>query len=184
MIKPLHPAAWKAVTKLALAAALAVSSGFAAADEGKGTLIFPWEAHGKLYATGPKTLMILGEIEGTLYAAETGKGMFDGATIVCPMLHEVDVEKKSVRGEGRCNIFPKGSDDMIFATYTCLGEVGSCEGVLELTAGTGEYEGITGLGAISSRTGVADLALKLGPGGSITNAEGLMKITGFACTTR
>jgi hypothetical protein len=183
MINRLHPTARKAATRIVFAAALAVCGGFAAADEIKGTLLFPWEVHGKLYATGPKTLMILGEIEGTLYG-EGGKGIFDGATMVCPMQHEVNVESGSVRSEGRCNIFPKGSEDMIFASYTCYGQVGSCDGTLELTAGTGQYEGITGSGAITSRTGVADLVLKLGPGGSITNAEGLMKITGFACKTR
>jgi hypothetical protein len=183
MIKKLHPAASKAAAKLAFAAALTVCGGFAAADEIKGSLLFPWEVHGMMYATGPKTLMILGEIEGTLYA-EASKGIFDGATMVCPMQHEINVETGSVRSEGRCNIFPKGSEDMIFASYTCYGQVGSCDGTLELTSGSGQYEGITGSGAMTSRTGVGELVLKLGPGGSITNAEGLMKVTGFACKTQ
>jgi hypothetical protein len=182
MIEQLHLRA-KATLKFALAAALAGTWGVASAGDIDSNLLFPWEAHGRLYATGPKTLMLLGEVEGTLYA-ESGKGKFDGATMVCPMLHEVNLEDKSVHGEGRCTIFPKGSDDVVFASYTCFGQVGSCEGVLELTAGTGKYEGISGSSNMVSRTGVADLALRLGAGGSISNAEGLMKLTGFSCKTR
>jgi hypothetical protein len=124
--------------------------------------------------------MLLGEVEGTLYA-ESGQGKFDGAAMVCPMLHEVNLEDKSVRGEGRCTIFPKGSDDVVFASYTCSGQLGACEGTMELTAGTGKYEAIRGMSTITSRTAVADLAIRLGAGGSISSAEGLMKLSGFTC---
>ncbi|MCU0840654.1 MAG: hypothetical protein MUC79_02900 [Thiobacillaceae bacterium] len=170
----------KSSEKFLFAAGMATWCGFVAAGELKGDMLFPWEAHGKLHATGPNTLMLLGEIEGTLYV-ESGQGKFDGAAMVCPMIHEINVEEKSVRGEGRCTIFPKASEDVVFASYTCVGQIGTCEGTLELTAGTGKYQAIRGVSSISSRTAVADLAIRLGSGGSISNAEGLMKLSEFVC---
>lgn len=177
MIERMHSNA-KATVKCLLAAGLAGWCGLAAAEDVRGNLLFPWETHGKLYATGPNTLMLLGEMEGTLYT-ESGKGKFDGSTMVCPMVHEIRVDDMSVRGEGRCTIFPKGDEDVVFATYTCSGQVGVCAGTIEFAGGTGTYKDVYGSGIMSSRTGVADLAVKLGPGGSITNAEGLMRINDF-----
>lgn len=178
-----HHTAMKAIIRIALAASLATAGGPVMAEEFKDTLLFPWEAHGKVYEVGPKTIMFIGEIEGTLYA-EAAKGLFDTAFAICPMLYEIDIAGGLTRSEGRCAIFPKGGEDVVYATYSCKGQIGSCAGRLDITGGTGRFEGITGYGPTLSRTGAGELAVKLGHGGSITNAEGLMTLSGFAGKTR
>jgi hypothetical protein len=182
MSKQMHRKAKTAVMKIALATTLALG-GFAGADEFKGTLLFPWEAHASVYDVGPKTLMFVGHAEGTLYA-DAGKGILDAAVTICPMLYEIDVESGDTRSEGRCAISPKGEEGVIYATYSCHGQIGSCAGRLDLTGGTGKFEGISGSGAMVSRTAAGDLAIKLGPGGGISNAEGLMTLSDFTARTR
>ncbi len=171
-----------AVKRIIVAATLAACSGFAGADECTSTLLFPWDAHGKVYEVAPKTLMFVGEIKGTLYA-EPGKGVLDAAMMRCPMLYEIDVGNGDTRGEGRCAIHPKGTSDVVYAIYSCQGEIGSCTGRLDLNGGTGRFEGISGSGAMSSRTGASELAVRLGPGGAISNAEGLMTLHEFSYRT-
>lgn len=183
MNKQTHRTVRSVVMKLALAAALVACGGLAGADEGKGTLHSPWKAQGKVYGTGPNTLMFVGEIEGTLYA-ESGKGIFDAARMICPMLYELDVLDGTTRSEGRCAIRPKEGADVIYATYACQGQIGTCAGRLEITGGTGKYDGMSGSGAMTSRTGAGEMAIRMGPGGGISNAEGLMTMTGFSCKTR
>jgi hypothetical protein len=178
-----HRTTGTVVTKTLLAATLAACSGLAGADEFKDTLLFPWEAHGKVYEVAPNTLMFVGEIEGTLYA-ETGKGPLDAALMLCPMLYEIDVEGGNARSEGRCAIFPKGDSDVVYATYSCHGQIGSCAGRLDLSGGTGRFEGVSGSGAIASRSGAVELAVTAGPGGDISNAGGLMTLGGFSYKTR
>ncbi len=183
MSKQMHRTIRSAVIKIALVTTLATCGGFAGADEGKDTLFFPWKAHGKVYGTGPKALMFVGDIEGTLYA-EAGKGIFDAALMICPMLYEIDAGDGNTRSEGRCAIRPRGGEDVIYATYSCHGQIGSCMGRLDLTGGTGKFDGISGSGTMASRTGAGELAIRLGPGGGISNAEGLMTLSGFSCKTR
>jgi hypothetical protein len=183
MSKQMHHMARAAAGKIALALTLAVCGGFANADEFKGTLLLPWEAHAKVYDVGPNTLMFVGEVTGTLYA-DAGKGLFDAALAICPMLYEIDVENGNTRSEGRCAFYPKGGEGVIYATYSCHGQIGSCAGKLDLTGGTGKFEGITGSGEMVSRTGAGELAIKLGPGGGITDAEGLMRLSNFSAKTR
>ena len=183
MNKHTHRMIGTVAKKFILAATLAACSGFAGAEEFKGNLLFPWEAHGKVYEVAPKTLMFVGEIKGTLYA-EAGKGALDAALMVCPMLYEIDVEGGTSRGEGRCAIFPRGDADEVYATYSCHGPVGSCEGRLDITSGTGRFEGIGGSGTIASRTGVVELAVTAGPGSDVSNAGGLMTLKAFSYKTR
>jgi hypothetical protein len=183
MSKHTHLAARSTLMKMTLAASLAASIGFAAADELKDDLLFPWEANGKVYETGFKTLMFVGEIVGTLYA-ESGKGVLDAASMLCPMLYEIDMEGGNTRSEGRCAIYPKGGAEVIYATYSCRGQIGSCAGRLDLTGGTGAYDGISGSGEMASRTGASALAARVGPGGGIRNSEGLMTLKGFSYKTR
>jgi hypothetical protein len=183
MSKQMHRTARTAGMMIALATTFALC-GVAKAEEFKGTLLFPWEAHAKVYDVGPKTLMFVGQVEGTLYAEAASKGIFDAAVTICPMLYEIDVESGNTRSEGRCAVYPKGEEGVIYATYSCHGEIGSCAGRLVLTGGTGKFEGISGSGPMASRTGAGDLAIKLGVGGGITDAEGLMTLSGFTARTR
>jgi hypothetical protein len=182
MSKRTPTTARSAIPWITLAAALFAGVGFAAADEVKGKLLFPWEAQGKVYETGRNTLMFVGEIVGTLYA-DSGKGALDGASMVCPMLYEIDAESNNTRSEGRCAIYPKGSGEAVYAAYSCHGQVGSCAGRLDLTGGTGKFSGISGSGDMVSRTGTSELAIRLGPGGGISNGEGLMTLRGFSYKT-
>ena len=177
-----QPIAREAILRIALAASLAAAAAPAGAEDFKDNLLFPWEAHGKVYEVGPRTIMFVGEIDGTLYA-ESAKGFFDTAFAVCPMLYEIDVAAGLTRSEGRCAIYPKGGEGVVYATYSCQGQIGACAGRLDLTGGTDKYEGIRGTGPTLSRTGAGELAARLGHGGSITNAEGLMTLTGFAGKT-
>lgn len=182
MNKHTHRTAATAVMKIILAATLAACSSFAGADEFKGTLHFPWEAHGKVYDVAPKTLMFVGEIKGILYA-ETGKGILDAASMLCPMLYEIDVDGGNARSEGRCAIYPKGGTDVVYATYSCHGQIGSCAGRLDISGGTGKFEGASGWGVMGSRSGASELAIKLGPGGDIAHSEGLMTLREFSYKT-
>lgn len=166
-----------------LALALLAMSGLAGAADCGGTLVFPWTAQGKVYEVGAKTLMFVGEIKGTLYA-ESGKGLLDAAPMICPMLYEIDAASGENRGEGRCAIYPRGVEGVVHAVYSCKGPSGSCEGRFDLSGGRGKLEGITGWGPLVSRTGASEMAVKLGPGGLISNAEGLMTLNGFSCKTR
>ncbi|MCU0840859.1 MAG: hypothetical protein MUC79_03950 [Thiobacillaceae bacterium] len=182
MNKHPHRTTPPASMKIMLLATLLCCGGLAAADEFKGNLLFPWEAHGKVYDAGPDTLMFVGEIEGTLYA-ESGQAALDAAFMICPMLYEIDTASGETRGEGRCAIYPKDVGAVIYATYSCRGQIGACAGRLDLTGGKGKFEGISGSGDMSSRTGASALAVRLGPGGGITNAEGMMTLNGFAYRT-
>jgi len=169
--------------KIILAATLAYCSGFAGADEFKGTLLLPWDAHGKVYEVAPKTLMFVGEVKGTLYA-ESGAGALDGAFMLCPMLYEIDVEGGNTRSEGRCAIVPRGGTGMVYATYSCQGQIGSCAGRLDFNGGTGKFDGVSGTGKMVSRTGAVESAVRVGPGGDISKAEGLMTLSEFSYKTR
>jgi hypothetical protein len=179
MNKHTHRTSGTVATRIILAATLALCSGFAGADEVKSSLLLPWEADGKVYEVAPKTLMFVGEVKGTLYA-ESGQGPLDGASMVCPMLYEIDVEGGIARGEGRCAIVPKGGAGVVYAVYSCQGDIGSCAGRLDLSGGTGRFAGVNGSGPMSSRTGAVESAVKVGPGGDISRAEGLMTLRGFS----
>jgi hypothetical protein len=155
----------------AVSTALALSAPHAWAAGGAARVMAPWEAHGNLYQVEPGKLLYQGTFEGIMYA-EGEKGIFDGATIVCPATHHIDVEAGEVEGSGNCMI-ETADGDVVYARYECGGKVGACTGKFQIIGGTGKLEGITGSSDFRIRTVLAGLARKLGAGGVITQGEGL-----------
>jgi hypothetical protein len=137
----------------------------------------PWEAHGNLYEVEPGKLLYQGTFEGIMYA-EGEQGIFDGANIVCPATHHIDVEAGEVEGSGQCMI-ETTDGDMVYGSYECGGKVGGCAGKFRIIGGTGKLEGITGSSDFRIRTVLATLARKLGTGGVITQGEGLATWASF-----
>ncbi len=140
------------------------------AGDGVAEIIAPWEGNGRLYKVGPGRLQFLGSFEGIMYV-RSGGGDFDTALFVCPAIEEIDVASNTTTTHGRCHIVIAGGN--IFSEFECVGDRKICKGSMTLTAGTGEFAGITGSGAMEARTVMSSLGSDVASGHPVEEASGI-----------
>jgi hypothetical protein len=63
--------------------------------------------------------------------------------------------------------------DVVYATWSCRGEVGGCKGNFRLTSGTGQYEGIKGSSKLVVRSALNTLIVGMSSGSVIREATGI-----------
>jgi hypothetical protein len=104
---------------------------------------------------------------------ETGKNRLDGMLFECPAIDEFSADGSNTSSRGYC-ILTGQYGDTIFAEYTCKGtDLSKCKGEFKLTAGTGQFEGITGSGPIESRSVLSGLAANTSTGHTVQGIAGI-----------
>ena len=146
-----------------------------AAKSGTAQVIIPWQGEGHVYRVGPKRMKFLGELEGIMYI-ESSKGDMHEAFVSCPVTQELDLETGTTSADAECEI-TASAETVLFATMSCTGQVGSCEGEFKLTGGLGNFAGISGSGKLRVRSPIRALAADLGSGALLRLASGLAVIT-------
>ncbi len=133
--------------------------------------IMPWEGEGTVYQIGVDTMLFLGAFEGIIYV-ETAEGKLDEGFVRCPGSQTLDTQSGETSGEGYCMITPS-KGDVVYATWSCRGEVGGCKGNFILTGGTGQYEGISGSSDLVVRSAINTLIVGMSTGSVIREATGI-----------
>jgi hypothetical protein len=133
--------------------------------------IIPFEGDGTVYQIGPETMLFLGDFEGIIYA-ETAEGKLDEGFVRCPGSQTIDMKTGKTSGEGYCMITPSAGD-VVYATWSCRGEVGGCKGNFELSAGTGQYRGIKGSSGLVVRSALNTLVVGMSSGSAVREVTGI-----------
>jgi hypothetical protein len=133
--------------------------------------IMPWEGEGFVYQIAADTMLFLGAYEGILYV-ETAEGKLDEGFVRCPGRQIIDTKSGKISGEGYCMITPSAGD-VVYATWSCRGEVSGCKGDFKLTGGTGQYEGISGSSKLVVRSAINTLIVGMPSGSVIREATGI-----------
>ena len=152
--------------------ALVALAASAVAEEGTARVLMPWQGEGRLYPIGPDRVLFLGIYKGVMYI-ETGKERLDGMLFECPAIDEFNLDGREVNSRGYC-VLTGAYGDTIFAEFTCKGkEADRCEGEFKLTAGTGQFQGISGSGPIEARSVLGDMASGTSTGYAVKDIAGL-----------
>ena len=133
--------------------------------------IIPFEGEGTVYQIGPETMLFLGAFEGIIYV-ETAEGKLDEGFLRCPGSQTIDTNTGKTSGEGYCMITPSVGD-VVYATWSCAGEVGGCKGDFKLTGGTGQYQGIGGSSKLVVRSALNTLIVGMSSGSAVREVTGL-----------
>ena len=152
-------------------ALLLTSIGEAQAEEGTIRAMAPWEGSGQIFATGPKTRILLGSFSGILYV-DKGEGTLDTALMLCPAIQRLALEQGKMEADGHC-VISRGGKDLIYADWNCEGRPGECTGEMKITGGAGKFKGISGGGKMLIRAALAETARNLRDGDIVRNAMGL-----------
>jgi hypothetical protein len=161
---------WHRALLLAGTALLSTLGFHANAEEETITVLAPWEAEGKMYKIGPQRVQFVGAFEGIMYI-EAGAGELDAALFVCPTVHELNLETEETRADGHCHIVDAGGN--VYGQFSCQGKLGYCDGRFEITAGTDDFEGITGAGPMKIRTALTTTMRDSTSGALVSEAAGL-----------
>ena len=132
----------------------------------------PWVASGKAYQIGPDKVMFVGVFSGVMLLEQRDEAL-DAAEFDCPGVQEVDYGRQRVESSGRC-IFETSAGNKVFASWSCRGPIGDCQGEMKLLAGTGAAEGVSGGGALRLRSFFADITEQDDGEITVDKAVGLM----------
>ena len=133
--------------------------------------MMPWEGEGNVYQISPDTMLFLGAFEGIIYA-ETSEGKLDEGFVRCPGSQKINLKSGETEAEGYCMITPSAGE-VVYASWSCRGEVGGCRGDFILTGGTGQYEGVTGSSKLLVRSAINTLVVGMSSGSAIREATGI-----------
>ncbi len=134
-----------------------------------------WISQGRYFKTGETEALFIGVLAGILYVT-SAEGRLDSVKLLCPGDFVIDLETGAQEGEGKC-IITDSKGDNVFANWTCKGaNFLGCEGDFILTAGTGEFQGITGSSPLQARTAFAEIAVYLKSGAVIESSAGLLEL--------
>jgi hypothetical protein len=129
-----------------------------AQEEGTLKAFAAWQGRGQIYETGPDRATFVGSFSGMIFV-ETEKGPLDAGFMVCPAFLDVNVKDGTQEGKGRCTISAKDGS-RAYAELQCKGvHLVGCDGDFKFTGGTERFEGLTGGGPITIRSGIQDFAL-------------------------
>ena len=154
----------KIFNSFGLLLAIFVTATFAATPAAAGTITLAatatWQSKGSLYLVGENQGLFVGGFSGIMFASD-GKGALNTAQLACPGMMDIDFASDKISGGGRC-IITGASGDRVFAKWNCTGIAGvGCIGKMELTAGTGRFQGVTGGGEFILRTAMGELRADL-----------------------
>ncbi len=133
-------------------------------------ILAPWKAEGKVYRVGPELTEFVGAFEGIMYV-ERGEGELNTAIFVCPTTHELNEATQKTMARGRCHIAAAGGN--VFGKFNCEGNLKTCLGRFEITAGTDEFDGMTGSGEIQIKTALSSTMREAVSGVEVAEAAGL-----------
>ena len=159
---------------LALALALTGFQPVHAAEQDTVQAIIPWEAEGQVFQINTTTMLFLGAMEGIMYI-ESSRGEMHEAFVMCPVMQELDLDSGESEAHGHCEI-TASAEDVVFAEFSCKGEVGACKGKFTLTDGEGSLAGITGEGDMQVRSPIRSLVADMAAGAVIRVGAGLAVI--------
>ena len=144
---------------LAIASAMApVATPAHAQEEGTLKAFAAWQGRGQIFETGPDRATFVGSFSGMVFV-ETEKGPLDAGYMICPAFLDVNVKDGSQEGKGRCTISAKDGS-RAYAELSCKGvHLVGCDGEFKFTGGTDRFEGLTGGGPITIRSGIQDFAV-------------------------
>ena len=141
------------------------------AKEVKLKITGPWEAGGRVFKVGPELLQFIGIFQGIMYI-DDGKGELDAAVFVCPATEELNVSNGQTIAHGRCMI-TDSNEHVVYAEFTCKGDMDGCQGKFNLTGGEGSFKGIKGSSDMIIRSSLGAVAVNLESGAVVHAAEGL-----------
>lgn len=145
-----------------------------AGEQGTIQAAIPWDGEGQVYRVNTDTLLFLGALKGVMYV-ENSKGELHEGFVVCPIMQEIDLKTRSTQARGNCEI-TASADDVVYATLTCKGKAGQCEGEFTLTSGEGKFTGVSGSGSLRVRSPMRALIGTMGSGSLLRVASGLATI--------
>jgi hypothetical protein len=117
-----------------------------------------WQGRGQMYETGPDRATFVGSLAGIIFV-ETDKGPLDAGYMICPAFLDVNVKDGTQEGKGRCTISAKDGS-RAYAELSCKGvHLVGCDGEFTFTGGTDRFEGLTGGGPITIRSGIQDFVV-------------------------
>lgn len=120
-----------------------------------------WQGRGQMYETGPDRATFVGSFAGMIFV-ETDKGPLDAGYMICPAFLDVNIKDGTQEGKGRCTISAKDGS-RAYAELSCKGvHLVGCDGEFTFTGGTDRFEGLTGGGPITIRSGIQDFVMSGG----------------------
>ena len=158
-------------TRPAAAVLLATLAAGAAAESGTAKALITWDGEGQVFKVGTSRMLFLGDFEGILYV-ETDKGVMDEAFVRCPATMNLDTESGTTSGTGHCAIHVDAGDT-VYATWTCEGKPGYCEGTFTLAEGTGKFEGISGSSPMRVRSPLRAMVADMASGSVVQVGSGI-----------
>jgi len=148
---------------------IAFSGAARAQDEQSIKAFAAWQGRGQIFETGPDRATFVGSFSGMIFI-DTEKGPLDAGYMVCPAILDVNVKDGTQEGKGRCTISAKDGS-RAYADISCKGvHMVGCNGDFTFTGGTDRFEGLTGGGPITIRSGVQDFAV--GGGNTVQESAG------------
>ena len=140
-----------------------------AQEEGTLKAFASWQGRGQIFETGPDRATFVGSFSGMIFV-ETEKGPLDAGFMICPAFLDVNVKDGTQEGKGRCTISAKDGS-RAYAELSCKGvHLVGCDGDFKFTGGTERFEGLTGGGPITIRSGIQDFAV--GGGNTVQESAG------------
>ena len=120
-----------------------------------------WQGRGQMFETGPTRATFVGSFSGMVFV-DSEKGPLDAGFMICPAILDINMTDGTQEGKGRCTITAKDGA-RVYAELTCKGvHLLGCNGDFKFTGGTERFEGITGGGPMTIRSGLNDAALGAG----------------------
>lgn len=159
---------------LVVATLLLAISPVRAAEQGTVQAAIPWDGEGQVFQVNTDTMLFLGALKGVMYV-ENSKGEMHEGFVVCPITQKIDLKTGSTQANGHCEI-TASAEDVLYATMTCKGKAGLCEGEFKLTDGQGKFTGVSGAGKLKVRSPIRALIGTMGAGSMLRVASGLATI--------
>ena len=146
----------RSITALLLLAANLSTTGHAAEQVERLDAMGPWKADGRAYQIADQGMLFVGVFSGVMVLQENGHA-FDAAEFDCPGTQEIDYAAERTRSSGLC-VIETSAANKVFARWQCEGAIGDCRGRMEIVAGTGSLEGISGGGEMRFQSFFADIS--------------------------
>jgi len=148
-----------AIAAAALVIGLCQASDASAVEEQTIRAFSPFEAEGKVLATGPNEATYIGLLSGRLYI-DTDQGPVDAGSMACPIVLHIKLKDRTEQGSGQCVITgPAGNRAYLDLSCTGVPLVG-CSGASALTGGTGRFANATGGGTFVLRSSLHEFEAK------------------------
>ncbi len=151
------------------------------AEERNIRALMHWEGVGEIYTIGINQILFQGVMEGILYV-ETEEGELDGAFATCPISQKINSETGKSVATGHCEI-TISSEDVVYASLDCEGQVGDCRGQFRLIEGTGRFKGVSGGSDLRIRSVLGALMKGMASGSVVRSGQGIAILSNLIVRT-